>query len=656
MHRLVHRVRPALAAALAAALLPGAGAAQDAPGDVPQDAPRDVRQDASALLLPAGVPSGLPLVQPNRNIRPAGVVRDGVREIALEVMRSDWRVETPAGPGLKVAAVAEEGALPSIPAPLIRVSEGTRVRVRIHNRLPAPVTVFGLYDRSRSYGSAEADAAVEVAPGGRAVVEFTAGAAGTFLYRLREGPAPDPETLDAGVERDQLAGALVVDPADGAPADRIMVVNIFSEPMDRSDPDGEWFEALTINGRSWPYTEPIGLEVGERVRWRLVNASQRDHPMHLHGFYYEVHARGDAAADTLYDARDRRLVVTETMLAGTTMLMEWAPTRPGRWIFHCHLSFHVAPHLRLPGAAEADPAHAHSHMAGLVMGIDVAPGPTDLVATETVRLDLFANEYGAEQGYRYGFARTSDSTPDSFTEAPGPLLVFNRHQAAEVTVHNTMSVPTGVHWHGLELDAWADGVPDWSASDGRVSPVIHPGERFTYRLSFLRPGTFIYHSHLDDIPQLTGGLYGPLLVLPEGERFDARTDHPLVWGWNTPTPQSLGDVELNGRQEQPEGRALVGETHRFRLINIAPAGRVSAWIRRDRDGEPVPYTLLAKDGADLPAHQRVPVEHLQRIGVGETADFTWTPAEPGVYHLLVGPDPEQAALVQRWVVEARPAR
>ena len=40
------------------------------------------------------------------------------------------------------------------------------------------------------------------------------------------------------------------------------------------------------------------------------------------------------------------------------------------------------------------------------------------------------------------------------------------------------------------------------------------------------------------------------------------------------------------------------------------------------------------------------------IGVGETADFTWTPAEPGVYELRIGYN-ERANFPQRWVVTAR---
>ena len=70
-----------------------------------------------------------------------------------------------------------------------------------------------------------------------------------------------------------------------------------------------------------------------------------------------------------------------------------------------------------------------------------------------------------------------------------------------------------------------------------------------------------------------------------------------------------------------------------------------------RQAQPVSYVLHAKDGADLPEHQRVAVEQLQRIGVGETADFTWTPDEPGVYEIRIGYRPD-ASLPQRWVVVA----
>jgi hypothetical protein len=126
----------------------------------------------------------------------------------------------------------------------------------------------------------------------------------------------------------------------------------------------------------------------------------------------------------------------------------------------------------------------------------------------------------------------------------------------------------------------------------------------------------------------------------------------MVWGWNHPDGAGMDHRELNGRHYQPEGTARVGETHRFRVMNIAPADRIFAWLTRD--GDTVPITLRAKDGADLPPHQRVPVDRLPRLGAGEAADFTWTPTTPGIYELHVGfPRGPEANLTQRWVVRER---
>ena len=48
------------------------------------------------FLVSASAASGLPMVQPNDNRASAGLEREGVREVSLEVVRAEWRVETAA--------------------------------------------------------------------------------------------------------------------------------------------------------------------------------------------------------------------------------------------------------------------------------------------------------------------------------------------------------------------------------------------------------------------------------------------------------------------------------------------------------------------------------------------------------------------------------
>ncbi len=598
----------------------------------------EAQEYSNPWFIPAGSESGLPRVVANENRTPAGVLTDGVLEIDLELVWSDWRLETADGPGIRVMAIAERGKILTIPGPLIRVEEGTRVKARVRNSVPdSTVTVFGFHERPNEH-----DQGIALLPGESHEFYFEAGKPGTYFYYLQKGQGLHRRTA----EYEQLTGAFIIDPVGGSPPDRIFVMNIFTSFRDRAFPVvPRRVVALTINGHTFPFTERLEPTVGEKERWRVINASRRSHPMHLHGFFYNVLSVGGISSDITYSQEQRREVVTELMPRQSTMMMEWIPAREGNWLFHCHFSFHVGSGQRLPTADIGE----HEHMAGLVLGISVKPGKSDLISRGEPRyLTLHANQHGADSLEAFSFSFDSGFQPDeTHLRAPGPVMFLQRYQDTYVTVQNHMSTPTGVHWHGLELDSWSDGVPFWSASDGKVSPVIEPGEEFAYKLSLMRSGTFIYHSHLNDVRQLSGGLYGPIIVLDEGEEFDPEFDHIYTIGYNRRRGRPIEDWEMNGRQEQPDMIASVGEDHRLRLINITPAGVAKFWMTKD--GQPVKLRAIAKDGADLPESQRVEVEIGQVIGSGETIDYMFSPSEPGVYQLGMGPNPS-AAWTQKWIV------
>jgi len=228
---------------------------------------------------------------------------------------------------------------------------------------------------------------------------------------------------------------------------------------------------------------------------------------------------------------------------------------------------------------------------------------------------------------------------------------LEQYQPTYVTVVNETYSPTGVHWHGLELDAWADGVPGLSASDGKMSPAIQPDSSFTYKLSLMRPGTFMYHSHLNDIQQLADGLFGPIVVVPPGGAIDPDEDHAYIFGWReAPEPSGLDGIGLNGipiTTPQPDIKTTVGSSHRLRLMNIAAAGNIT--LNMTIDDEPVPLTIIAKDGADLPLVQQRQVDTLPRLFIGETSDVLFSPSKPGTYTLRIGYNGPAMAM-QTWEV------
>ena len=317
----------------------------------------------------------------------AGVAGDGVVTIRLRAATGDWRPEGAGGPALTVEAFGEDGGTLMVPAPLIRVTEGTIVDVSIRNELAAPLRTHGLC--ARDGGPC---APLDVPPGGMGHVRFASGRAGTYHYWASSMGAPVPFR--------ELAGALVVDPPGGATApDRIFVITEWNSlnasqlaDLVTADDSSERFVALhpafafVINGLSWPATERLVYRRGELVRWRVINLSSQRHPMHLHGFYFTVSRAGDGRRDGPIGNGQGQRVVTHLLPSGGTISLEWTPEREGNWLFHCHIMSHVSLDRRLgthSSPAGDGAAHHASHdrsqpdpsrgMAGMVVGITVLP-------------------------------------------------------------------------------------------------------------------------------------------------------------------------------------------------------------------------------------------------------------------------------------------
>jgi FtsP/CotA-like multicopper oxidase with cupredoxin domain len=593
------------------------------------------------------------VVRANDNRTPAGKLSDGVLTLNLVIGMARWYPESPVGMFVDVAAIAEEGKEPQIPAPLIRVPTGTRIVATIRNTLTdSTIYMRGLMERP----AASLDS-IPIPPGESRTIRFVAGAPGTYFYmatpgliKLRARPGDDAP------EREQLGGAFVIDPEGQVPPDRIFVINIWGQPKDANT----YRNAVAINGKTWPFTERLSAALGDTLRWHVVNATNRNHPMHLHGFYFRVDARGTGLVDTLYAPAKRRLGVTEDLSPGHTMYMVWTADRPGNWLFHCHITFHVFPgNAQLSGAvSDAHAVHSRDagvHMSGLVLGITVnQPRGWRPVRRANVRkLHLFIDE-----GQRRGAApralgyvlQRDDSIParDS-VEIPGSMIVVTRDEPTDITIVNRLREPTSIHWHGIELESYSDGVSGWSGDPKLLAPKIAPNDSFTARLTLPRAGTFMYHTHLNDIEQLTSGLFGPIIVLEPGQKFDPATDHVFTAGWDGDRRPRPAVITINGDSATgPPIEMAVGAPHRFRFINIGPAVRLVFAIRRGADV--VTWRALAKDGADLPPALAAMGPALRRLGVGEMYDAEFTAREPGEYQVTVGPPDSQLRFKQKIIV------
>jgi manganese oxidase len=97
------------------------------------------------VCLPLHAQTPLPRINANDNRVPAGVLKDGVLTLQLEVTRGMWHPDRDTDPGTDMLAFAEVGKAPSIPGPLIRVPVGTEVRTTVRNMLAdSSILLFGL--------------------------------------------------------------------------------------------------------------------------------------------------------------------------------------------------------------------------------------------------------------------------------------------------------------------------------------------------------------------------------------------------------------------------------------------------------------------------------------------------------------------------------
>lgn len=246
---------------------------------------------------------------------------------------------------------------------------------------------------------------------------------------------------------------------------------------------------------------------------------------------------------------------------------------------------------------------------------------------------------------------------------PGPTLHFKEGDYAVIHVRNDMDVETSIHWHGILLPNFYDGVPYLT------TPPVRPGETFQYEFLLRQAGTYWYHSHT--ALQEQSGIYGSIVIDPRNKKLDYDSDLVIVlsdWTYEKPAnvlrslkrglewynmrkgtaiplnriiangafaaqlnfwKQRMEGMDIsdiyypafltNGQTEQKYTHFQPGEKVRLRIINAAASTQF--WLTF---GEKEPL-LVAADGLDV-----VPVRQNKTfIAVAETYDFIVTVPENG---------------------------
>jgi FtsP/CotA-like multicopper oxidase with cupredoxin domain len=237
---------------------------------------------------------------------------DGFKTFELTAQAVQWEVT----PGEFVEAYAYNGM---VPGPLLRVTEGDKVRIVLKNELPEPTVIHlhGPYLPNPMDGVPDVTQPV-VQPGETFTYELEMHPAGTFMYHTHHNSMIQ--------ESKGLYGILQVDPKGFEPTYDREYFQVVSEL-------GGFF---VINGKVFPSTDPLEAKVGDRVRIHLINLGQMSHPMHSHGFATRIVATDGHPVEGAPLLKD-----TVNVSPGERYDLEFVADRPGAWVYHCHILGHV---------------------------------------------------------------------------------------------------------------------------------------------------------------------------------------------------------------------------------------------------------------------------------------------------------------------------
>ena len=605
--------------------------------------------------------AGAPVAVVNQNLVPAGIHRGKTLSLALDIVEAAYQPEGEHDPIVRILAFAEAGKAPSVPGPLVRAQIGTTIRLTLHNRTDSSLVLGGI----RRSLSADRDT-LNIGAGATREITFTADRVGNWFYwGARKGAT---RFFGGSWLTSQLAGALIVDAAGAGPLrnERIWVI---TEWFKQDGPTAQFESALTFNGKAWPYNERLTFAQGDSVHFRIVNAAEVEHPLHLHGFYFRIARKGGERVDTVVASERQPLQNMQLVPIGGSLTIGFLPTTPGNWVFHCHFASHIGEDVSLHGAPDAQhlpgehpmPTHdmpgGHT-MRGLVIGMHITPAPGYVEAAVSDRrvINLLIQRHenyfpGGQPGYGF-LVQTGDQVAarDSI-QIPAPVLELKRGQPVRILVHNNLQEQSGVHWHGLEIASYPDGVAGFSGLGDRIMPPIPAGGTFAAEFTPPRSGTFPYHAHLHEMRQIGSGMYGAIIVSDTPR--DTTRDHLIVaGGGGLPfIPKfSVAPLLVNGSQSPKALHLTAGVTHRLRVVSIQADDAITFRLGTELDA--LRWTPLAKDGADLPIALRVERPAFVTMGPGETADFTFRAIRAGRFQLEVWEDFGKERVVLPVVVEA----
>ncbi|KHF35734.1 Copper resistance protein A precursor [Paenibacillus sp. P1XP2] len=282
--------------------------------------------------------------------------------------------------------------------------------------------------------------------------------------------------------------------------------------------DMSMYDLYTINGKTYPASEPLIVKEGDIVRLRLVNAGYMSHSLHLQGHRYRIVATdGNRIANPEW-VENKLLAIAP----GERYDIEFEANHPGTWLLDEQSDNPAANNMKIALQYENAPSsqkeQEQDDSAQMLETVDM----TKYGKPEKGKFSL-NDQYNLEYTMDLGTSRRNGEMvytingkvfPDT-----DPVKVKTGDKVKVHFVNSSAGEDHPMHLHGHTFQVLSkNGTPLGGAAEYKDTLNVKPGEDYVVAFEANNPGDWMFHCH--DLHHAAAGMVTELKYTDFNNTFE----------------------------------------------------------------------------------------------------------------------------------------
>lgn len=259
--------------------------------------------------------------------------------------------------------------------------------------------------------------------------------------------------------------------------------------------DMSMYNVYTINGKTYPASQPLNVKKGEIVRLRLINAGYMSHSLHLQGHRYRIVATdGNRIANPEW--ADNKLLA---IAPGERYDIEFEANLPGMWLLDEHNDNPAAKNMRIAiqydNASDSQKNQVQDDPDQTLGTVNMAeygkPAKGKFSLTDRYNLEYTMDLGTAHRNGEMVYTINGKVFPDT-----DPVKVKTGDKVKVRFVNSSANEDHPMHLHGHTFQVLSkNGKPLGGAAEYKDTLNVKPGEEYVVAFEANNPGDWMFHCH-----------------------------------------------------------------------------------------------------------------------------------------------------------------